>query len=439
MPGCTANVRREVARASIAPRALSPARFKTPARPGAATAVGRWSVSFRVRIVRRMQPPGTDRLAPLTGLRFAAALGILFFHYGGPLVAWAPAWVERIRTGGHVWVGLFYLLSGFVLARAHPEPMGPDERRTFYIARFARLYPAYLLALFLAAPFALERWAGAGSGSAAKATVVAAAALLLVHAWIPPIARLWNTPGWSTSVVASFYAAFPYIAAALARRSRRTLWLSFAAAWAMALAFPLAWLLLHPDGPNVVNLTWHEPFWLEALKFHPLARSGEFVAGVALGFLSRRGVAFERRAAMAAGAGFAASVGVLAWNGVPYVLLHNGMLVPAFALIVLGLARGTGAVSRVLGSAPARTLGNASFAIYALQEPLWSWGRRLAGSPHTPPTPAFVLAFFGGLIALAVVVSIAFEGPARRALRAALGNAAARPNPTPARPSSARS
>ena len=93
-------------------------------------------------------------------------------------VASAPAWVERVRTGGYVWVGLFYLLSGFVLGRAHPRPMDADERRGFYVARLARLYPAYLLAFLLSAPFALERWASGGplAGCASRSLTPAARA-----------------------------------------------------------------------------------------------------------------------------------------------------------------------------------------------------------------------------------------------------------------------
>jgi peptidoglycan/LPS O-acetylase OafA/YrhL len=364
-----------------------------------------------------MDAPRTDRLAALTGLRFAAALGILLFHYGGPLVAGAPASVERILAGGHVWVGLFYLLSGFVLAHAHPAPMGREARRAFWIARLARLYPAYLLAFALAAPFALERWAGLGLEGAAKAIAVAAAALLLVQAWFPPAARLWNTPGWSTSVVVAFYVAFPFAAARLARLSRRGLVAALAGAWLLSLAFPLAWLALRPDGP-VRQLTWEEPFWLEAVKFHPVARAGEFLAGVALGLLARRG---QLRASPAAAVAAALAVlAVLAWGGVPYVLLHNGALVPLFAVALLGLARGGGIAGRVLGSEPARVLGDASFALYALQEPLWLWARRLLATDAEPPTAAFTLAFVAAAIAASIAVSSLLERPARRALRAAL-------------------
>jgi peptidoglycan/LPS O-acetylase OafA/YrhL len=368
-----------------------------------------------------------DRLAALTGLRFAAALGILLYHQGGPVLAGAPAWAERIRTGGHVWVGLFYLLSGFVLAWAHPVPMASAERRAFWAARLARLYPAYLLAFLLAAPFALERWAAGGPFASAKAAAAAAAALLLVQAWFPPIARLWNAPGWSTSVVLAFYAAFPFAAARLSRLSRRGLWVALGSAWAVSLAFPLAWLLLRPDG-DVPNLTWYEPPWLVALKFHPLARAGEFLAGVALGLLHRRGLALPRAASAAAPLALVAAIAIVGSGGAPYVLLHNGLLAPLFAVAIVGLAQGTGPLARVLGSAPARALGDASFALYALQEPLWLWARRLAGEPQAPASRAFVVAFSAAAIGIAVAVSRWLERPARRALRAAL-----RGGPHPAR------
>jgi peptidoglycan/LPS O-acetylase OafA/YrhL len=377
-----------------------------------------------------MAAPGADRIAPLTGLRFAAALGILLFHYGAPLVAAAPEWVERVRVGGHVWVGLFYVLSGFVLARAHPAPMGPEERRTFYVARFARLYPAYLLAFLLVAPFALARWADGGPIAAVKAAIVATAAVLLVQAWLPPIARFWNAPGWSTSVVASFYLAFPFVASALGRLSRRGLAAALGGAWLLSLAFPIAYLVLRPDG-DIASQTWQEPFWLEALKFHPVARAGEFLAGVALGILERRGALVFRGAGIAGAGALLLAVLVLAWGGAPYVLLHNGILVPLFAIAILGLARGEGALSRALGSRPARTLGDASFALYALQEPLWLWGERLAGGAGEP-TAGFVLAFAAAAIAISVAVSAGFERPARRALRAVLGGEAARRDRAPA-------
>jgi peptidoglycan/LPS O-acetylase OafA/YrhL len=359
------------------------------------------------------------RLASLTGLRFVAALGILLFHQGRPLFAGAPAWAEAIRAGGHVWVSLFYVLSGFVLARAHPGPLDRPARRAFWAGRVARLYPAYLLAFALAAPFALERWAAGGPGAAARAAAVAALSLLLLQAWVPSAARLWNAPGWSTSVVLAFSAGFPFAAARLARLSRRGLWLALAGAWALSLAPPLLWLALRPDGP-VADPTWNEPPWLLALKFHPLARAGEFLAGVALGLLHARGLALRRGAAAAGPLALAAFLALLAWGRVPFVLLHNGVLVPLFAVLLLSLAADRGPLARVLAAAPLRTLGEASFALYVLQEPIALWGRRLAGV-EGPAGAGFALASCAAAVGVALAVAALIERPARRALRGLLG------------------
>jgi peptidoglycan/LPS O-acetylase OafA/YrhL len=376
-------------------------------------------------------PARRERLAPLTGLRFGAAAALLLYHYGAPLTAHAPAWIERLRTGGFAWVGLFYVLSGFVLAWANPEPMGPAERRSFWVARYARLYPAYLLAFALSAPFALERWIGGGTVAAGKAAVVATASLLLLQAWVTPVARLWNAPGWSTSVVAAFYAAFPFVAARLARRSRRGLALAALGAWGASLALPLAYLALRPDGA-ISDWTWREPVFLEALKFHPLARAGEFLFGVSLGLLHRRGLALPRFGALAAVAALGLAAAVLAWGGAPYPLLHNGLLVPLFGVVVLGLARAGGPLGRTLSSRPAAALGDAAFALYALQEPLWNWARMLhPGARGAPATAQFVLGFAVAATIIAVVVSRVLERPARRALRTVLG---AEPAPVAAAP-----
>ncbi len=360
------------------------------------------------------------RVDALSGLRFAAAAGILVFHVGAPLTAGAPAWLERIRTGGHVWVGLFYVLSGFVLAHAHPSPLDPPARRAFLIARLARLYPAYLLGFLLSAPFALEQWWGGGVPAALRACAVALACLLMAQAWMPPIARAWNAPGWSTSVIVTFYVAFPWILGRLGPRSRAGLWRVAGAAWALALALPLAYLALAPEGPGVFTLA-HEPPLLEALKFHPLARIGEFVVGVALGLLVRKhGLSLGRAGGPAAVASLLVVLAVLAVGSAPYLLVHNGLLLPLFAIALVGFASDPASpVARALGSRPGRILGDAAFALYAMQDPLWRWARALRGDT-APPSVAFVIAFCGFAVAAAVAASRGLERPARRWLRRAL-------------------
>ena len=57
----------------------------------------------------------------------------------------------------------------------------------------------------------------------------------------------------------------------------------------------------------------------------------------------------------------------------PGPLARTGALGPVFALLILYLARGGGLLSRVLAWPVLIRLGEASYALYILQEPLWNW------------------------------------------------------------------
>jgi peptidoglycan/LPS O-acetylase OafA/YrhL len=354
------------------------------------------------------------RLGALTGLRFVAAAGILLFHHGGPLVRGAPGWLARIVLGGHVWVSLFFLLSGFVLAWNHPAPLAQPERRAFWAARAARLYPAYLLGFLLSAPFALERWRGEGPSGAAKAVIAALFCLLLAQAWVTPIARLWNPPGWSTSAAAAFYAGFPFLTARLSRASRRGLALAAGGAWLGGVAVACAAVAL---GGDAAIAGGRESPWIAVVKFHPLARGGEFVCGVSLGLLARRGYSLGRLGPLVAVAGIGAVLLTLASGAAPDLLVHNGLLAPAFAGAILGLAEGRGLLARALGSRALVALGDASFALYALQDPLWRWVKALTGTADRPSTPRFALAFCATAVSVSLGVARWIERPLQRALR----------------------
>src|SRR6476661_1182191 len=105
-----------------------------------------------------MSKRGARALLPaLTGVRFFAAFYVVLFHFTLWYFAAAPQWVRNIVSSGYVGVDLFFVLSGFVLTYTYLVPGASHvPRREFWVARIARIYPMYLVALALALPITLH-------------------------------------------------------------------------------------------------------------------------------------------------------------------------------------------------------------------------------------------------------------------------------------------
>lgn len=90
-----------------------------------------------------------DRIATLDLLRLAAALAVVAFHYlfrgsvGEKFLGSEYPEAASYAIYGYLGVNLFFLISGFVIA------WSAEERtwREFAIARFARIYPAFIICM----------------------------------------------------------------------------------------------------------------------------------------------------------------------------------------------------------------------------------------------------------------------------------------------------
>ena len=106
--------------------------------------------------MKKIQRTGRQPLPALTGLRFLAALYVVGFHYAPPLQHGADVFM----SAGYSAVSLFFCLSGFVLAYNYLDVERDAitvDRGRFWLSRFARVYPAYLLALAVTAPIFISR------------------------------------------------------------------------------------------------------------------------------------------------------------------------------------------------------------------------------------------------------------------------------------------
>lgn len=169
----------------------------------------------------------------LTGIRFWAAIVVVFYHYN--IILDYPFPIPLLREQGRSPVGLFFILSGFILFHNYHERFrdGVTGRlyREFTLARFARVYPMHVVALALMtilvvylriAHYNFLRGELHYELSWRLLFVSWLANLLLVQVYVPQnvFENLWNTPSWSIACEVFAYALFPFFAAGRFLRHR---------------------------------------------------------------------------------------------------------------------------------------------------------------------------------------------------------------------------
>ena len=363
------------------------------------------------------------KLPALTGLRFVAAAGVLLFHGLLPSLSGARGSAINAIAAGFVGVSLFFVLSGFILAYTYLSPDGSmrGSSAAFLRARFARVYPVYALSLVIAFPLFVRH--SVMQQPAGTSVLQSITAPLLLQSWFPRAACAWNCPGWSLSDEALFYLAFPTLALLLARIRPRAWFWAATLCWAAAVAVPLAYVLVKPDGLAVVTRL-DDVFWLDALKYTPLMHLPEFLLGMTTGLLFVRRTDRDSpnaRGAWLAFAGLLTTAVLLTQSDkIPYPLLHNGLLAPVFAATIYGLACGKGILARILGSRPFVVLGEASYALYLVHAPIRGyWGAAQHASPALQriPTAVWFPCYVVGAVGAALLIFRFVEEPARRYLR----------------------
>src|SRR5262249_48314624 len=88
----------------------------------------------------------------LTGLRFVAAFSVLLAHalpklFPIPEGSAAPLIYGIFQSAASFGMSLFFVLSGFVIHYNYSEKIDRDGYTKFFVARFARLYPLYIVCI----------------------------------------------------------------------------------------------------------------------------------------------------------------------------------------------------------------------------------------------------------------------------------------------------
>ncbi len=242
----------------------------------------------------------------------------------------------------------------------------------FWVARFSRLYPVYCFALLVSLGALHDEWLVRTRPEFFTGLVLTP---LLLQGWSPKLSTFWNTPAWTMGTEAFFYMLFPFVVRWRRPRTNAGTVALLGLFWVCGMALPLLYMHLHPDGdPHPGRYT--DGFWIRALKFSPPPHLPSFLFGMALADLDGRTDGRLRRDGnlrLVLGlCGVAGLYAVLRFGaGIPYVLMHDGLLMPLFACAILGLA-GRNALARVFGFAPLVALGQASYCMYILHFNLWA-------------------------------------------------------------------
>jgi len=366
------------------------------------------------------------RLEGLPSLRGFAAVPVVLFHQLGLLqiksADTAPRWYRALIEFGHIGLEFFFILSGFVLAYVYAYADRPIDRRRFWRARFARLYPAYLCSLVLLAPVYFWTESQEPTFTPGSFGLKAGLALLLLHSWVPSAALAWNFVGWSLSVEAFFYVLIPWLLPMLMRISKRQLVVLSALLWSVPVIAGAVYSHFDPGGVH-----WHTADeldfpWTHILRYNPLVNFPKFMLGMtaAILFVDRPKDDDEQTLAtrlIVIGVALC-GVGAFIRMHVHLAVVETGLLSPALALITYGFALQPRWASPLRGP-KMDFFGDLSFTIY-LFHPVVLVAMFVAFEALRPlGLLAITILYLAAVVLLSLLVHFAVERPAERKLRGA--------------------
>lgn len=343
-------------------------------------------------------------LAPLTSIRFFAALHIFIFHIDAsrvmgtsdltryPIFDQIPSWMHQFVRHGYCSTSLFFILSGFILTYLYVDQSGQVTVpwRTFLAARFSRLYPLHILLVLALVPvaFGFQRPDPTFFTVPISHTQYVLVGLLLsvtlTQAWVPEFALSYNFPTWSLSAIVFCYLLFPRTARAINALSlpgKRVAMLvlpvlallpsvmysvlvpeevpmSFGSEFVMRT--PLFWWPHFAMGmllARLFNITRYDLAWKSPAEPRSLVSAGDLAALALLVIFSLDDATLKKLACLNLTE--------------PHLMIRHGLLSPLYWVLIYDLAQGKGWLARMLSWRPLEYLGEASFSIFMWQLPMF--------------------------------------------------------------------
>ena len=355
------------------------------------------------------------QLDQITFTRFIAALTVVFFHYGQTIFpANIPFLFENI-TAGPIAVGYFYVLSGFIMAIAYYQQDQNKQKiiskKKYWVARFARIYPIYLLALLI---IVAAKYKTLGSD-----WLTLPLHLFLLQSWIPGYPITLNTPGWSLSVEAFFYFCFPFL----------LLWTYKHGIKHLTVASIILWIGTQLILLMLLNSNYYAPKNLihDFIYYNPLMHLNTFIMGLICGVHFKKLYQNQQKIVKKNSFWLILSfifIFLLIWarphieNYFGYKLAYtNGLLSPFFLLFIVLLANNKGLISKILSFPFLILLGEASYSLYILQKPIHGLYEKLVVPRIQLSETIHFYIFLILLILISIFSYMYLEKPARKLIR----------------------
>ncbi|MDQ2783986.1 MAG: acyltransferase family protein [Chloroflexota bacterium] len=277
-----------------------------------------------------------------------------------------PGMVQTFLFSGFNGVSIFFVLSGFVICYNYYDRMTENPRAhlwEYFVARFARLYPIYLLTFL---------WffsSGNIQNQLHTSRAIILSNLTMTQAWSANQSVYWgyNPVSWSLSIEAFFYLIFPFLAVALLKRLSR-IWQFIAVGIIVSSALLAAAMWF--SATSVPDFYGSPHYWLYQL---PATRVGDFVLGclAARIYVLRSSIPVTKREAKIGGGALLVcilAIGVIMCINVPALIpfRFGPAYAPFIVVAIYCLARYNTLSSRVLSTKPLILLGAASYSFYLI-------------------------------------------------------------------------